>query len=268
MHPKSHLLHMDHITGSGIPTEASFFGSLAKRWGKRWALEMVNAWLVDVGEWLVGGVSRPIFCWFWTVSYRRGTIICLSHETLWVDVSVRSRIWMIWEYHEIISCSWDDSKLIRISTMIKEECMSQLGLNEKDLGIKEAGLPCLTVFFPVMSWSCWGLDVGLLLVCLFDCPGLCIPGRWIEKKTSATEAFEIHQKKSWPGTMGKNESSVTKKTSLLMEDLMNHFDQDLRPPTGWTHVIAGLPRPISWVSSNAREVFLVGSWRKGIEVQS
>lgn len=70
-------------------------------------------------------------------------------------------------------------------------------------------------FFPVMSWSCWGLDVGLLLVCLFDCPGLCIPGRWIEKKTSATEAFEIHQKKSWPGTMGKNESSVTKKPLCL-----------------------------------------------------
>lgn len=50
------------------------------------------------------------------------------------------------EYHEIISCSWDDSKLILISTMIKEKWMSQLGVNEKDLGIKEAGLPCLTVF--------------------------------------------------------------------------------------------------------------------------
>ena len=47
--------------------------------------------------------------------------------------------------------------------------------------------------------------------------------------------------------------------SLLMEDLMNHFDQNLRPQLVEHYVIPGLSRPISWVSSNAREVFLVGS---------
>lgn len=58
-------------------------------------------------------------------------------------------------------------------------------------------------FFPVMSWSCWGLDVGLLLVCLFDCPGLCIPGRWIEKNHLPRRHLKYTKKKAGRGLWGK-----------------------------------------------------------------
>lgn len=172
---------------------------MGKKVGPRNGECLIGWW----GEWLVGGVSRPIFCWFWTVSYRRGTIICLSHETLWVDVSVRSRIWMIWEYHEIISCSWDDSKLIRISTMIKEECMSQLGLNEKDLGIKEAGLPCLTVFSPWCLGPAEDLTSGFFWFAFLIVLGCAYQAAELKKNHLPRRHLKYTKKKAGRGLWGK-----------------------------------------------------------------
>ena len=83
--------------------------------------------------------------------------------------------------------------------------MSRLGVNEKDLGIKEAGLPCLTVFSRdvlvlLRTWrrASFGLPFWLSWVVHTR------PLNW--KKTSATEAFEIHEKKKLAGLWGKMKS--------------------------------------------------------------